>query len=529
VTERPPEDGSESAGLPEQSDQKPPTQDISTRRSLYRHPLAAVGGALILAGVASFVILLGLDAISGSENPYRSIVTFMLLPMIVGLGVFLFLIAVRIQVVRARKRGERVRFNLRIEPSNPRYMRSLWLFLGLSAVLLVVVAYAGFKFYETSESVAFCGESCHTVMGPQNVTFANSPHARVPCAECHIGSGGSFWVKSKIDGLRQVWKTLTNSYDRPIATPIENLRPAQQTCEECHWPQQFFGDKLRTVNYYRTDEANSPWTITMAIKVGGGNPRTGDLEGIHWHMLSSSTVDYIATDHKRQEIPWVRVTHADGSESIYSRTDGTAIPDPESEEFDIREFDCMDCHNRPSHSFTPPAVSMNLEMAKGTISTDLPFVRKVGLELLNASYDTSEEANARIPEGLREFYRIEYGERYDDLAAEIEQAAETLLGIYNLNFFPEMQTDYRARTNDLTHFTNEGCFRCHTTDMQDEAGQSLATDCSTCHVIVAQGPSENVAELEQDLGGLEFRHPVEIGKSWETIQCTQCHTPAQGY
>lgn len=498
------------------------------RRSLYRHPLAAIGGALVGAGVVAFVVLVLID-ITAPENPYRSLVTFIGIPAIITLGAILFLIAVRIQVVRARRRGEQVRFHLRVEPSDPRYMRSLWLFLGLSVMLLVLVAWSGVRAYDATDSVGFCGETCHEVMAPQAVTYEHSAHARVSCAECHIGPGGSFWVRSKIDGIRQVWKTLTNSYDRPVATPIENLRPAQETCEGCHWPQQFFGDKLITTNYYTTDEANSPWTITMSVRVGGGNPRTGELEGIHWHMLSAHVVEYVATDRQRQDIPWVRVLDADGNEvTVYRDVTGEPI-DPEEMDLEVRTFDCMDCHNRPSHHFLPPATAMNLEISKGTISANLPYIRREGLELLNADYETTEEANAAIPEGLHEFYRTEYPDRYDELLPDVDRAVATLLGIYNGNFFPEMETDYRARVNNLSHFVNEGCFRCHSSEMQTAAGVSLETACDTCHVILAQGPSDQLDELDQDILGLEFEHPADIGGVWQTVKCTQCHTPLSGY
>ena len=247
-----------------------PSESAVEARSLYRHPLAAVGGALVLGGTLIFVLLVFIDLTSSGENAYRSLVTYFAVPLVAIIGVLLFLLAMRIQVVNARKKGENVRFNLRIEPSNPRYMRNLWLFLGLGAVILITTGWAGFKGYETTDSVAFCGETCHTVMEPENITYQNSPHAQVPCAECHIGSGASFWVRSKIDGIRQVVKTVTNTYDRPIATPVENLRPAQQTCEQCHWPSQFYGRKLITQHYYRSDEPNSPWTISLAVNVGGG-------------------------------------------------------------------------------------------------------------------------------------------------------------------------------------------------------------------------------------------------------------------
>ncbi len=516
-----PEQPEEAAAADDAVEQQP------ERRSLYRHPLAAVGGAMLGAGVTSFIVLVLIDLTAGQENPYRSLVTFIAVPVVITIGSLLFLLAIRIQVVQARRRGENVRFNLRIEPTNPKYMRNLWLFIGLLAALVLLVGFSSFKAYEATDSVAFCGEACHTVMEPQAVTYEASAHARVPCAECHIGPGASFWVRAKVDGIRQVWRTMTNSYERPVATPIENLRPAQETCEQCHWPDQFYGQKLINTTYYRTDEANSPWSVSLLVNVGGGNPRTGVLEGIHWHMVTDNIIEYIAMDHKRQEIPWVRITDGAGNETVYADPDVTI--DPESDDLETRTFDCIDCHNRPSHHFLPPATAMNLEMSKGTISDALPYIRKVGLELLNASYETREEANAVIPASLAEFYRIEHGGDYEALRSEIDQASTVLLEIYNTFFFPEMRTDYRVRINNNSHFVNEGCFRCHGTTLQTAAGETINDSCDSCHAIVAQGPSDDLSDLETDLNGLEFVHPVDIGDVWKTIKCTQCHTPAQGY
>jgi len=506
---------------------EPEASQLETR-TLYRHWMAALGGALMLAGFLAFVILLIVDLTSGIDNPYRSIIGFIAAPIIGIIGLLLFLISIRVQVLEARRRGEVVRFRLHIEPSDPRYMRSLWLFLGLTAAFVVVFAYAGFKGYQTTDSAAFCGEACHEVMGPQNVTYQNSPHARVPCVECHIGPGAGFWVQSKIDGIRQVLAVATDSFERPIATPVESLRPAQQTCEECHWPQQFFGQKLVTHNYYRTDEGSTPWTISLLVNIGGGNPRTGALEGIHWHMATTNVVEYIAVDKDRQDIPWFRVTAADGTVSVYADPDAD-YPDPEAEDTEIRVFDCMDCHNRPSHDFTPPAVSMNLALSTGKLSQDLPFIRKLGVDLLNADYATTSQANASIAAGLRDFYQTSYPGDFDELASKIEKAEETLLTIYNSNFFPEMNTDYRSRVDNLSHFVNEGCFRCHGNRQVNEVGESLPVACNTCHVIVAQGPTDDLTAIESDVGGLDFQHPAPIGDVWETISCTQCHTRASGY
>jgi hypothetical protein len=246
-------------------------------------------------------------------------------------------------------------------------------------------------------------------MKPEYTAYKNSPHARVPCVECHIGPGASFWVRAKFDGVRQLFATAANTFSRPIETPVLNLRPAQQTCEECHWPRQFYGEKLVTKTYYRSDEKNSPWTINLLVKIGGGNPRTGKLEGIHWHMIASNVVEYITTDRKRQVIPWMRVIKENGDTVIFAEP-GATMPDTSLPDVELRRFDCMDCHNRPSHTFLPPAKGINLALSTRQIASDLPFVRKVGLELLNAEYKDRVEAKAAITNGLVKYYQESYPE-----------------------------------------------------------------------------------------------------------------------
>ncbi|MCB1702558.1 MAG: NapC/NirT family cytochrome c [Halioglobus sp.] len=498
-------------------------------RTLYRHPLAAVGGAMVIAGGFLFTVLLILDLSTAGENPYLEIVTFIAAPAIVVLGLMLFGLSAWLQVRAARRAGQSVRFNLRIDMSDPTYVKSLWMFLGLSAVLLVIAGYSGTRAFETMESVAFCGEACHAVMEPQYVTYHNSPHARVTCVDCHIGPGASFWVRSKIDGMRQLVAVARDSYDRPIPTPVHNLRPAQATCEGCHWPQQFYGSKLLQRTYYRSDEANSPWSIQLLVQIGGDNPRVPAEGGIHWHMLGENTIEYEAADAKRQTINWVKSTSRTGETTIYRNQDVDIDSSPEAPGGEVRHFDCMDCHNRPSHIFLPPAVSINLAMRARTISPELPYVRRVGLDLLNDEYADREEAQHAIATGLHEYYKSEYPEVAATHKQDIELATDTLSQIYSENFFPEMKTDYRARETNLSHFVNNGCFRCHNESMVDDQGRSPASTCNTCHLIVAQGPSESVADLETDLSGLEFEHPEDIDEAWREEKCTECHTPEDGY
>jgi hypothetical protein len=247
-------------------------------------------------------------------------------------------------------------------------------------------------------------------------------------------------------------------------------------------------------------------------------------------MLSESVVDYIATDEKRQVIPWVRVAYPNGDTVVYT-DEYEDIPEVvEGPDGNVRRFDCMDCHNRPSHKFSPPATAINLAMSTGRIATDLPYLRYQGVELLNASYEVKDQALAAIDKGLHEYYAEDYPEVAANRAKDIDRAVATLQQIYSENFFPEMKTDYRVRENNLSHFVNDACFRCHQESMVSDDGQPMSTDCKTCHLIVAQGPSDQIQDLEMmDLAGLEFQHPEDIDEAWKEARCTDCHDPESGY
>lgn len=495
------------------------------------NPLAGIGTVFAVFGGLLFFFLLALDIGYEGRNPYTALLNFFLAPAVVVIGVGLILLSFWLQVRAAHRRGERVTLRLSIDTSSPNFRRALYGTVAALVLGFFIVGYSGVKGVETVASVDFCGKACHHIMGPQYAAYQHSPHARVACVDCHVGPGFEHWIKSKLAAMRQLTAVATSSYQRPIPTPVHSLRPAQETCESCHWPRQFYGRKFVTHTYYKTDEQNSPWTVDLLVKIGGGNPRTGKLEGIHWHMLEANTIEYIAVDEERQQIPWVRVTDEDGGKTIFTQDipGQEQKPDPEDPGIDVRRFDCMDCHNRPSHQFVPPANAVNLAMSQGRISTELPYVRKKAVDLMVADYDSHQAAAASIPMALTAYYEQEYPEIAKNKAEEIDKAADTLVRLYEANFFPEMKTDYRTRLNNLSHFTNLGCFRCHNGKMANDKGEPLEKDCTTCHLIVAQGPSVDLDELQQDIGGLEFKHPVEIGEAWKQLECTNCHTRASGY
>ena len=91
--------------------------------------------------------------------------------------------------------------------------------LSFVVIFSLISAVGSYQAYEFTDSVQFCGQLCHTVMHPEFTAYQASPHARVACVDCHVGSGAGWYVKSKLSGARQVYYTALGTYPRPIPTP----------------------------------------------------------------------------------------------------------------------------------------------------------------------------------------------------------------------------------------------------------------------------------------------------------------------
>jgi hypothetical protein len=157
--------------------------------------------------------------------------------------------------------------------------------------------------YHFTESVEFCGEACHTVMKPELTSYLHSPHARVACAECHIGKGAEWYVRSKLSGTYQVYATLAHKYPTPIPTPVKNLRPAQETCEQCHWPKKFVGNLDRTISYLSPGPDQHALFDPFVAQSRRRDPTHGPVGGIHWHMNVGNKIEYVATDRRAKKFP----------------------------------------------------------------------------------------------------------------------------------------------------------------------------------------------------------------------------------
>jgi len=324
-----------------------------------------------------------------------------------------------------------------------------------------------------------------------------------------------------------VYAVTFNLYPRPIPVPIHSLRPAQQTCEQCHWPKHFFGGQQRKLVHFLPDEQNTRWEVGLLIKTGGGSPATGQTEGIHWHMNIASRVEYVATDEKRQQIPWVRMTDLNTGKA----TEYTSTADPLSEDdiarANVRAMDCMDCHDRPTHIFRSPSYAVNLALETGRIDAALPFIKSTGVELLAKEYDSTDAAVAAIKEGVTKFYQDKYPDVLRTRADAIAEAIATLQDIYRRNFFPKMKVRWDVYADNIGHLLSSGCYRCHDGLHTSADGKTITKECRSCHTILAQGKLQEAAvEYSSEPEGLEFQHPEDIGGAWQEMKCSECHTGA---
>jgi nitrate/TMAO reductase-like tetraheme cytochrome c subunit len=473
---------------------------------------------LIIAACAffAFITLIAIDFQTGFTTPYLGILTYLVTPGVLTTGVVLAGIGVLVERRRRRKLapGEVPR-HPRIDLNIPRHRNALLVVTVVTFLFLVTTGLGTYQAYHFTESVNFCGQTCHEVMQPEYTAYQSSPHARVTCVQCHIGPGAGWFVRSKLSGLYQVYATVANVYPQPIPTPIENLRPAQETCEQCHWPRKFFGNAERVNYHFLSDSANSPWTIRLLMKIGGGDPEHGPAGGIHWHMNISNQVEYIHTDTARQVIPWVRVTAPDGSVTVY-QSESEPFTEAQVDSAVPRRMDCMDCHNRPAHTFQAPARAVNLSLGTGRLSTALPSIKQTAVGLLTAEYERTPDAMAAIDSSLRTQYRGHVA------PAEVEQAVAEVQRIYRTNFFPEMKVSWEKYPNNLGHTIFPGCYRCHDGLHQSADGRVISHSCTACHTIISQGEGPAGGTIAPE--GLEFRHPVDIGDMWREVNCAVCHT-----
>jgi hypothetical protein len=491
----------------------------------YYNTLSFIGTAVAAISLFMIIFMAVIGYLWEHSNTYLGLFTFIILPAFLILGLIMIPIGMLIEV-KSRKKADKEYLEKGqwpvIDLNISRYRNAILIFGVGTLFLLFLTGIGSYEAFHYTESVEFCGTVCHEVMKPEYTAYQNSPHARVACVDCHVGTGADWYVRSKLAGLRQVYAVLTDDFDRPIPTPIDDLRPARETCEECHWPQKFYARQLRNTKHYLSDSANTEWNISLQMKIGPSHSAYGLSEGIHWHINPNIKIEYIPLRDNREEIPYVKYTNLETGEVIIYNDEELPLDEETLAEKESREMDCMDCHNRPSHHYFTPQEFVDQALTSDDIPKDLPYIKKVAMDIFIDPFESTDSAIARIRNYTHEYYRDELPEVYGSREQDIEKAIDGIVMGFGNNIFPEMNASWDVYPDHIGHKTYNGCFRCHDDKHTSTEGQVIRKDCNICHTIVAQGKDgeESYAVLNESL---YFEHPKKLRGGWEDGLCIDCH------
>lgn len=488
-----------------------------------RSPLITLGLAVAILALAGILALLVMDMLSETPSPYLGMLAFLLLPAILAAGLAVAALGALLTFRAWRREGGDFRARElwpRLDLNDPAQRGSLAgaaVAVALALPFLGVMTYEGYHYTDSNE---FCGLLCHTVMEPHYTAYQASPHARVSCVDCHIGTGATWYVKSKLSGARQVFAVAFDNFERPIPPATHELRPAKETCQDCHWPSKFFGDQFLVRQHSSSDEASTPRAVRLLVKTGGADPALGPPSGIHWHMALGNTIEYVATDPALQEIPWVKITDLQSGTSKIFRSDGRSADDPLPPGFE-RTLDCMDCHNRATHIFLSPQRAADRAFAVDPTLRQVPFAKRTLVDALSREDATKEEGRRRVREDIERFYESNHSDVARQEAATIEKLVSVGERIYDTYIFPEMRASWRTYKENIGHLEAPGCFRCHDGKHVDRAGNTITRDCRVCHEFMTESTLDDGTRA---LAIGSFSHSFALEGPHAAARCDSCHT-----
>ena len=436
--------------------------------SAMRNPVSLIGVAVTTAMAVVFLLLLTLEFTGQLTNPYAGLLVFVAVPFVFVLGLMLIPIGIWRQhrrVAAGYAADDWPVVDLRL----PRTRSVIVGVALLTIVNLFIVSLAGFGAVHHMESTEFCGQTCHTTMEPEWKAHQASPHSKVACVKCHVGPGAAGFVEAKAAGTRQLWHVIINNVQAPVEAPVHSMPPARETCFGCHSGAGHQGDRLKVVRDYADDETATETATTLQMKVGGVKPASG----IHWHVAQQ--IEYIATDRERQTIPYVKFTDGNGKVKEYA-ADG--VTKEQLAQGERRSMDCMDCHNRPAHTFDPsPERAVDVAIANGSLPRTLPFARREAVAALKDEYASGDEAQRGIDARLRKAFASHASD------PALARTVSAVQDIYARNVFPAMKVKWATYPNNIGHTFFNGCFRCHDDNHKASDGSVIKQDCESCHAM----------------------------------------------
>src|SRR4051812_30973240 len=156
--------------------------------------LISLAGVVIVTTATVFWLFLLPTLLGGeAQNPYIGILTYLALPGVFFLGLFLIPVGIFWRYRSELKKGQYPSSFPPLSMKNQQWRR-LVTFVGVTTFAnLIIASQLTYGAVTYMEKVSFCGQTCH-VMEPEFTSFQHSPHSRVECVNCHIGSGASWFV-----------------------------------------------------------------------------------------------------------------------------------------------------------------------------------------------------------------------------------------------------------------------------------------------------------------------------------------------
>jgi hypothetical protein len=487
------------------------------------NPVSLIGLVMVVFNTGFIIFLSLVEALSKRDHPYADLVIWFILPVLVFMGIALIIIGIRRERRKEREGTQAEHRFLILDFNDPKHRKTVFMLLTGFLLMSLLYAFAGYKAYEFTESETFCGMMCHRVMGPEFRSHAYSVHAEIACVDCHVGPGVRYFLLYKLKGTRQLFDVMFDRYPRPIPTPVVALRPSQDVCEHCHGPKYQINQRLESRTYFLSDNKNTRKTINLLLRMGRAEVTTEHPPKMHWHFSTTEEIVYAATDTQRTVIPWIRVKRLDGKERIY-RSIEAKMSDAEVAKAEKRRMDCVDCHNRPGHPYNPPSVVLNALLTVQLVDPDLPEIKRVAVEALDAEYVSRDDAQKRIEASIRDFYKTTYPALFSSKESAIVAAIGALQRAYARNYDPSMKVSWKNFPNNQGHRFSAGCFRCHDGKHRSDDGAVLSRDCSLCHLLIER--AGEAAEGRSDRAVfqiMKYPHPVDIGNAWKEMLCHECH------
>ena len=475
---------------------------------LWTNWITLLGAVLTTMSGVALVVFLAMEFLAAGANLYTSSFLFVILPTLFVAGLVLIPIGHWRDRVHRRKNQATLAAG-GVVPEDPveaairtvirdQKVRSRILFVALATLVnILIFSLAGQKAVSYMDSPKFCGTTCHEVMQPEWEGYQRSPHSRVACVQCHIGPGATWALKAKLNGLHQVWSVLSGTVQRPVPSPVEQLRPSPDTCEQCHWPQKFTGNRMKVFPHYKADKDNTPAFNVQLLLIGGQNPKTKKYQGIHWHVAANEQVRFEYRNRERTQIGEITVLENGAVKRVYK------APGPPVQALGTRTMDCVDCHNRPTHVYDlGPKEAVDRAIWEGRLDRKVPYLVEVARDLLTRKEVPGEGTLAWFTKTLGETYAKRDAQ---PTSAQLSETAAALTAIWQSNIFPKMNVGWRTYRSHLGHEGEEkeilGCFRCHDKEheatLPDGSKQALSQSCDMCHESLAT--EEDPAKFDDTL------------------------------